>query len=120
MIEGINVCAVLKEYDAFQDVEMERLLNSSCRALAKVKRSLKRGVDENDPLILETAAALARFELFCLLLGETERFKSYRAGDVTIQKDFEKEFEIEKRLRDEALANAADILKDGGFCFVSK
>lgn len=111
---------MLKENHAFQDVAAERLLNSSCRALEKVKRNLKDGVDENNPMILETAAALARFELFCLSLGETERFSSYKAGDVTIQKNFEKEFEFEKALRDEALANAVDILQDGGFCFVSK
>lgn len=117
MIEGIDVCALLKEYDAFSDVAIERLLTSSCRALALVKRNLKENVDENDPLILETAAALARFDLFRLMLGETDRFASYRAGDVTIQKDILKEFRIEKELRDEALANASGILKDGGFYF---
>lgn len=120
MIEATEICALLKECSVFEDVEASAMLPFCRRALEKVVCSLKEGVDLSHPLVLITAAAVARFDLFVSLLGETERFRSYKAGDITIQKDFQREVEVERALRDEALANGAAILKDGGFCFVCK
>ena len=39
---------------------------------------------------------------------------------MTIQRDLEKEFSIEKTMRDEAFLKSADILTDGGFYFAAQ
>ncbi|MCM1543991.1 MAG: hypothetical protein NC110_01715 [Ruminococcus sp.] len=117
MIEPIEVCAVLKENSDFGQMGATELLLPCQRGLEWVKRHLKDDADEDDPLIAKTAAALARFYLFQKSLGETERYESYKAGDMTVQRDIEKEYAIEKEMRQQALVDAAEILKDGGFYF---
>ena len=74
-------------------------------------------VSEDDPLVAQTAAALARFALFTQQVGDADRFSSFKAGDLTVTKDRKAELAFETQLRDEALAAAACILKDGGFFF---
>ena len=119
MIEALDLCAVLKENSAYEELEVAVLLPVCRRALDRVLRNLKQDVDEDDPLIARTAAALARFELFTLCRDEAARFSGFKAGDITIQKDLQKEFQMERTLRDEALAEAAPILRDGGFFFAA-
>ena len=115
MIEAIDICAVLKENAAFASLSPETMLPVCDRALRALSLRLREGADGDDVRLLRLAAALARFELFSLLLAESDRFSSYKAGDITIQKDLQKELKFEQQLRDEALAEAAPLLKDGGF-----
>lgn len=117
MIDAIEICAILKEYAGFEDMEATALLPCCQRGLDWVKSRLKDDVNEDDPLIARTAAALARFELFVKGIGETGRYRSYKVGDMTIQRDIQTEYEMEKEMRKQALVQAAEILKDGGFCF---
>ena len=114
-MEAIDICAVLKENAAFEAILPEQMLPVCGRVLESLRPRLREDAEETDVRLLRLAAALARFELFSLLLGESERFASYKAGDITIQKDIQKELRFEQQLRDEALAAAAPILKDGGF-----
>ncbi|MCM1365268.1 MAG: hypothetical protein NC122_09045 [Faecalibacterium sp.] len=117
MIEAIEVCAILKEYTDFEDMGATDLLLPCQQGLDWVRRHLRDDVNENDPLIIKTAAALARFNIFVKRIGETERYKSYKVGDMTIQRNLEEEYNIEKEMRQQALIEAAEILKDGGFYF---
>lgn len=117
MIEPIEVCAILKEYSSFEDMKPTELLLPCQRGLDWVKRHLKDDANEDDPLIGKTAAALARYYLFIKQRGEVERYTSYKAGDMSVQRDIEKEFAFEKEMRQQALIDAASILKDGGFYF---
>ena len=115
MIEAIDICAVLKENAAFDSLSPEAMLPVCGRVLRALQPRLRENVEPDDVRLLRLAAALARFELFGLLLSETERFSGYKAGDITIQKDLQKELKFEQLLRDEALAEAAPLLRDGGF-----
>lgn len=115
LIEAIDICAVLKENAAFDSLQPEAMLPVCGRVLRALTPRLREDADPDDVRLLRLAAALARFELFSLLLSESERFSSYKAGDITIQKDLQKELKFEQQLRDEALAAAAPILRDGGF-----
>ena len=115
LIEAIDICAVLKENSAFESLTPEAMLPVCGRVLRALAPSLREDANENDVRLLRLAAALARFELFSLMLSESDRFSSYKAGDITIQKDLQKELKFEQQLRDEALAAAAPLLKDGGF-----
>ncbi len=120
MIEPTEVCAILKEYADLEDVSISELLPVCKRALTFVQSLLKDDVDCNLPQIAAVAAAQARLEVFHKMLSAPDRFKSYKAGDMTIERDLEKEFMIEKKVRDEVFLKNADILKDkGGFYFAA-
>lgn len=79
-----------------------------------LKTNLKEGAD-NDTLALEVAVAVAHYNFFLQTLTEPEKFESYRAGDITINADPTKALLREKAVRDDIIAAASSILKDGGF-----
>ena len=114
-MDATQVLAVLRDNRLFDDISEAVLLRESVRALGAVKEQLRDDVDPTDPRVALTAAALARYRLFCAMLESGERFASYKAGDITIARDLKAEFEMEKQLRDQALLDAVPILKDGGF-----
>ena len=115
MIEAIDICAVLKENSAFESIAPEAILPVCNRVLQALEARVREDADQDDVRLLMLAAALARYELITLLLSQSDRFSSWKAGDITIQKDLQKEMRFERELRDEALAAAAQLLKDGGF-----
>ena len=114
-MDATQVLAILRDNRLFDETDEGVLLRAAVRALGEVKEKLRAGVDESDPRIAVTAAALARYRLFFDMLESGERFSSYRAGDITIQRDLKAEFNAEQALRDDALTQAAPILRDGGF-----
>lgn len=120
MIQAVEVCALLKEYALAQDEEPEELLPLCRRGLDFVLHRLRRDADENDPLIAKTAAALAKFYLFERQFSGENSFQSHKAGDMTIQRNLRAELDFERQTRDAALAEAAEILRDGGFFFGAK
>lgn len=120
MIEPTEVCAILKEHADLTDVPDEQLLPVCQRALNFVKSILKEDADSESPRVAALAAAEARVQAFVRLLASPDRFSSYKAGDMAIQRDLEKEFSIEKAMRDEAFLKSADILTDGGFYFAAQ
>ncbi len=112
-----DVYAVLITYGDTEGFSRELLTAESEKGLAWVKKRLKEGVCESDPLIAETAAAIAHWFFFIKKLSDTDKYGTYKAGDLTVSRDLQKELKLEKTARDEALAAAAEILKDGGFYF---
>ena len=114
-MDATQVVARLRDNLLFAETDEGALLRAAVRALGAVGERLRDGVDGSDPRIAETAAALARFQLFADSLENADRFSGFKAGDLTISRDLKAEFEAERRLRDEALAAAAPILRDGGF-----
>ena len=120
MFDALEVCAQLKRYAVFENLDAKDILPEAQYALDFVMANLKSDADPENPLVMRTAVAVAKFELFKKSLGESERFRSYKAGDITIQKEPTKEFETEKSIFDSALAAASGILKDGGFVFVGR
>ena len=119
MLDPTEVCAILKEHADLEDVPVTQLLPICKRALCFVERLRTEDVDSDSPRIAALAAAEARVQLFVRMLSAPDRFRSYKAGDMTIQRDLEKEFAIEKALRDEAFLKSADILKYGWFYFAA-
>lgn len=95
-------------------------IRASCRqAVDWLARHLKETADSESDLALRTAAAMARFYIFVINMGESRSYENFKVGDMTVKRDLQKEYEIEKELRTRALCDAAEILKDGGFYFVS-
>ena len=115
MITANDVLAVLSSnYDTESYLESD-LLPCCESGLSWVNMRLRQGVKDTDPMIVQAAAAIARFRLFIMTMSHNEGNDSYRAGDVSVSYDRSKALEREKVIRDIALADAASILTDGGF-----
>lgn len=115
MINISDVYAALCNYESAKGYTGEMLFPCCEQGLAWVKENLRENADENDPLIVSTAAAIADFHLFLKKQCETDSYETYKVGDMTVSRNPEKELKIAERKRDLAIARAAGILKDGGF-----
>ena len=115
MVNISDVYAALCTYESSTGYTSDVLLPCCEQGLQWVKENLKDGVDENNPLIVTTAAALADFYFFLRKQSETDSYENYKVGDMTVGRNPEKELRIAERKRDLAIARAYSILKDGGF-----
>lgn len=117
MTDASLVYALVQEYTDTDDIKAEAVLPLCQRALDFVISKLKNPEDKGNPLVARTAAGVARYYLFLKRLGERRRFSKYKVGDVSVERDLDKELNTEKQLYIQTLAEAAEILKDGGFYF---
>lgn len=115
MITANDVLTVLgSNYDTADFPEQELL--ACCElGLRFVNERLRGGVSADNPLIAETAAAVAHYHFFLRTLAQPEKYESYRVGDITISNNPSRALERELLIRDEAIARAHSILEDGGF-----
>lgn len=115
MITANDVLTVLcSNYDT-SGYPQEELLSCCDLGLSFVKNRLRSGVSADDPLITQTAAAVAHYHFVLRTLAEPEKYESYRVGDVSVTNNPSKALQREREIRDEALAAAHSILADGGF-----
>ena len=117
MINISDVYAALCSYESVRGYNSEVLFPCCQQALDWVRENLRDTADENSPLIVTTAAALADFYFFLRKQGEADAYDSYKVGDMTVSRNAEKELKVAERKRDLAIARAHSILKDGGFFF---
>ena len=117
MINISDVYAALCTYESVKGVSSDVLFPCCEQGLSWVRKNLKASADENDPLIVSTAAALADFYFFLKRQSETDIYESYKVGDMTVSRNAEKELKIAEKKRDIAIARAHSILEDGGFFF---
>ena len=115
MISISDVYAALCTYESSKAYTGEELFPCCEQGLRWVKANLRDTADENDPLIAQTAAAIADFYLFLKKQTESDTYESYKAGDMTIRRNIEKELLFAEKKRDMAIARAHSILTDGGF-----
>lgn len=120
MFSANDVYNALISYSDTKDFTDEELLCCCTDGLNWVIRRLRSGVSEQNPLILETATAIAHYFFFIRRLSEPDKYENYKVGDLTVKQNVQKQFEMEKQLRQSAIANAAEILKDGGFFFCGR
>lgn len=117
MSDVSDVLSCLMNYADTESYAPEQLQLSCERGLKWVEDNLRPGADKESPLIAPTAAAIAHYYFFLTRLSETDKYESYTAGDMTVRRSIEKEMSFETRARDEAIAAAGSILRDGGFLF---
>ena len=115
MINISDVYAALCTYESSKGYTGEVLFPCCEQGLSWVKENLREETDENDPLIVSTAAAIADFYFFLKRQSETDSYENYKVGDMTVSRNPEKELKIAEIKRDLAIARAQRILKDGGF-----
>lgn len=115
MIGVSDVYAVLCTYETSKGYTSEELFPYCKRGLQWVRNRLKDNVDEEEPLIAVTAAAVANFYFFIGRLSDTDCYESFKAGDMTIKRDPAKELKLAMEKRSLAIAEASSILNDTGF-----
>jgi len=115
MITANDVLTVLRSNYDTADFPDEELLSCCELGLRFISEKLRPGVSADNPLIAETAAAVAHYHFFVRTLAEPEKYESYRVGDITVKNEPTKALQREILVRDEALARAHVILEDGGF-----
>ena len=118
MVSVADVCNTLKNYSDTEGFSESQLTSFAEAGLSFVKGRLREGADENSPLILRTATIVAHYNFFLGTISSSDRYESYKAGDMTVRRNISKEFQIEKEVLMNALVEAADILTDKGFCVV--
>ena len=118
MISAADVCNALKNYSDTEGFSESQLSSFAEAGLSFVKGRLREGVDENHPLILRTATVVAHYNFFLGTISSSDRYESYKAGDMTVRRSISKEFQIEKEVMLNALCEAAEILTDKGFCVI--
>jgi len=118
MVSVTDVYNALKNYSDTEGFSESQLTSFAEAGLSFVKGRLREGTDETDPLILKTATVVAHYNFFIGTISSSDRYESYKAGDMTIRRNLSKEFQIEKEVLMNALVDAADILTDRGFCFI--
>lgn len=117
MISVNDVYTLLCDYSDTEDYTEEQLTPCCEEGLNWVLNRLKSTADKSNPLIAETAAAIAHFFFFIRKLAEPDKYESYKVGDITVKQNPLKQYQTEKELRRQAIANAASILNDEGFYF---
>lgn len=118
MISAADVSNALKSYSDTEGFSESQLSSFAEAGLSFVKGRLREGVDENHPLILRTATVVAHYNFFLGTISSSDRYESYKAGDMTVRRNISKEFQIEKEVMLNALCEAAEILTDKGFCVI--
>lgn len=115
MINVSDVYTVLRSYETTKDYTGDELFPCCERGLSWVMTRLKDDADKDDPLITQTAAAIAEFYLFIRRIKDVDLYESYKAGDMTVKRNPEKEMNLAIKRRAMAISEASSILKDGGF-----
>lgn len=120
MIEVSDVYSLMTVYADTRTYAQQDIVPCCEKGLDWVNERLRDDVDPDNPLIAQTAAAMAHFYFFIFRLTDPEKYENCKVGDITYNRNIEKEFEFENRIRNQAIADAAEILRDGGFyCHVT-
>ena len=85
-------------------------------AIAGVFEMVKDGVDENDPRIVQLAAAKA-YKSIALCASESDGVTSFTAGSVSVTQDPDA-FDNSEDYYANALADCSSLISDQGFAFL--
>ncbi len=85
--------------------------------LEEIRTKLKKGADEDDLRLAQAAAGLAFYRMTLRNAADGDGAISFKAGDVTVTRSPAASMELAVSVRDEALAQAADLLEDRDFIF---
>lgn len=86
-------------------------------SLNEVMSRLRTPADANDLRVAKAAAGLAFYRFALRQLADGNGATSFKAGDVTVSRSPAATLEFAERVRDESLAQAADLLADTDFLF---
>lgn len=117
MIGNYTVLNGLRQLITLDEEEAENTLPLCGVCLNEIKARLREGADENDSRIAAAAAALAFYRLTIRNSADSHGTTSFKAGDVTVSRTPAAAVELAVKIRDEAFADAADLIEDRSFVF---
>ena len=85
--------------------------------LEEIRARLREGADGNDIRIERAAAGLAFYKTMLKRIAEDGGVTGFKAGDVSVRQNPGDILTIAEKVRDEALAGAAPLLRDDLFVF---
>lgn len=117
MVNIESVLRRLRQLITLDEDEAENALPLCSVCLEDIAGRLRENADPDDIRIAQAAAALTFYRIVMRNAADGEGLSSFKAGDVTVTHSPAASIEIAVRLRDEALAAAADLIKDDNFLF---
>jgi len=97
------------------DETVEALCHSGAE---KVEHMVKENADLSDSRLINAAASDAFYQWALInKAASKDDFKSFRAGDITVQNDVGISLDAAKTIRDESFETAADLFDDRDFYF---
>lgn len=116
MVTQWTVLSSLKQMASIDEEGMAFGLSLCVTSLEEIRARLRDGADENDDRIGRAAAGLAFYKL-ALKRISADGAASFKAGDVSVTQNPAELLAIAAKVRDEALAAAAPLMKDELFLF---
>lgn len=117
MVSRQSVLNRLRQFITLDEQGAENALPLCEICLSQLTERLRDDADENDMRIAEAAAGLAYYRLMLRAAASDSAVESFRAGDVTVTRSPAAVLEIAAKIRNEALAGAAPLIKDDNFFF---
>lgn len=117
MVSRNTVLNRLRQLVTLDEQGAENALPLCGLCLDEIKSRLRDGADENDIRVAQAAAGLAYYRLALRQAADGSNTTSFKAGDVTVTRSPGALLELATVVRDEALAQAAEIIDDKDFLF---
>ncbi len=117
MLTEKTVLNLLSQLVTLDEQGAENALPLCGLCLGEIRGRLREGADENDPKIAAAAAGLAYYRLTLRNASDSSGTTSFKAGDVTISRSPAALMQMAVTVRDEAIAQAAELLIDPDFVF---
>ena len=97
----------------------DETVQSLCQSgINKLESIINPDADDTDTRLVDAAAGDAFYQWVLInKAASKDDFKSFRAGDITIQNDVSKSVEAAKAIRDAAFDAIADLIEDRDFYF---
>jgi hypothetical protein len=116
MLTQWTVFSSLKQMASIDEEGTAFGLSLCVTSLEEIRARLRDGADENDARVARAAAGIAFYKLALKRISE-DGTASFKAGDVSVTQNPAALLAIAAKVRDEALAAAAPLLKDELFLF---
>lgn len=116
MVTQWTVLSCLKQMASIEEEGAAFGLSICVTSLEEIRSRLRDGADGNDARIEKAAAGLAFYKLALRRISE-DGTAGFQAGDVRVSQNPAQLLAIAAKVRDEALAGAAPLLRDDLFLF---
>lgn len=108
---------MLEDTGALTPEEAIKVMPFCLSACSQLSKRLKDVENEDEPAVINACAGIALYNYSLLQCSKSEDFSSFKAGDITISKSKNSNFESAVKFRDEALLQASEFLTDVDFVF---
>ena len=117
MLDTVQISQILLRFGGLTQAELADAMPVVAVCAAQCYKRLKAPEFQNEPAVLEAAAAIANYRLLLRSPKMREGETQFRAGEVSVSKSPAALLEAAVRLRDDCLLAAAPYFNDDNFMF---